>query len=233
MSPDTFQVQARKPRVTFDSGEMKSASPSKPEPILTTNRFGLVSAGPNYTVRAKLKRFNDAVRRYVTGPRAGPVCELSNELQVPITEEMMKVELNPWIAIGVIASTATTDAVYVLFNAAVMARRPARAASLSGLWYLLAAFAVISYTTDPIYALFAAIGSWIGAYFSVSWLKRKSPRGLKVIRDGFRLGTKASKLWESYFTAASQIEVGIADYSFLQTRRCDDNIAEVRPALAD
>ena len=58
----------------------------------------------------------------------------------------MKVELNPWIAIGVIASTATTDAVYVLFNAAVMARRPARAASLSSLWYLLSAFAVISYT---------------------------------------------------------------------------------------
>jgi uncharacterized membrane protein YhaH (DUF805 family) len=90
---------------------------------------------------------------------------------------MMKVELNPWIAIGVVASTATTDAVYVLFNAAVMARRPARAASLSGMWYLLSAFAVISYTGNPIYALFAAIGSWIGAYFSVSWLKRKSPPG--------------------------------------------------------
>ena len=36
-------------------------------------------------------------------------------------------------------------------------RRPARAASLSGLWYLLSAFAVISYTGNPIYALFAAI----------------------------------------------------------------------------
>jgi len=89
----------------------------------------------------------------------------------------MKVELNPWIAIGVIASTATTDAVYVLFNAAVMARRPSRAASLSSLWYLLSAFAVISYTGNPIYVLFAATGSWIGAYFSVSWLKRKSPPG--------------------------------------------------------
>ncbi len=89
----------------------------------------------------------------------------------------MKVELNPWIAIGVIASTATTDAVYVLFNAAVMARRPARAAGLISLWYLLSAFAVISYTGNPIYALFAATGSWIGAYFSVRWLKRESPPG--------------------------------------------------------
>jgi hypothetical protein len=60
-------------------------------------------------------------------------------------------------------------------NAAVMARRPARAASWSSLWYLLSAFAVISYTGNPIYALFAAAGSWIGAYFSVSWLKNRSP----------------------------------------------------------
>jgi hypothetical protein len=90
---------------------------------------------------------------------------------------MMKVELNPLIAIGVIVSTATTDAVYVLFNAAVMARRPVRAASWSSMWYLLSAFAVISYTGNPIYALFAAAGSWIGAYFSVSWLKGSSPPG--------------------------------------------------------
>ncbi len=87
----------------------------------------------------------------------------------------MKLELNPLIAAGVMASTATTDAVYVMFNAAVMARRPARAASWSSLWYLLAAFAVISYTGNPIYVLFAATGSWIGAYFSVSWLKNRSP----------------------------------------------------------
>jgi len=87
----------------------------------------------------------------------------------------MKLELNPLIAAGVMASTALTDAVYVLFNAAVMARRPARAASWSSLWYLLSAFAVISYTGNPVYALFAAAGSWIGAYFSVSWLRSRSP----------------------------------------------------------
>jgi len=83
--------------------------------------------------------------------------------------------LNPLIAAGVMASTATTDAVYVMFNAAVMARRPVRAANWSGLWYLLSAFAVISYTGNPIYVLFAAGGSWVGAYFSVLWLKRHGP----------------------------------------------------------
>jgi hypothetical protein len=80
--------------------------------------------------------------------------------------------LNPLIAIGVVASTAATDAVYVMFNAAVTARRPSRAASWSALWYLLSAFAVISYTGNSIYVLFAATGSWIGAYFSVRWLSR-------------------------------------------------------------
>jgi hypothetical protein len=54
--------------------------------------------------------------------------------------------LNPLIAIGVVASTAATDAVYVLFTAAVAARRRSVAASWSSVWYLLSAFAVISYT---------------------------------------------------------------------------------------
>jgi uncharacterized membrane protein YhaH (DUF805 family) len=88
---------------------------------------------------------------------------------------MMTLELNPLIAAGVMASTATTDAVYVMFNAAVMARRPARAANWSGLWYLLSAFAVISYTGNPAYVVFAAGGSWVGAFCSVLWLQRHSP----------------------------------------------------------
>jgi hypothetical protein len=81
-------------------------------------------------------------------------------------------QINPLIAAGVVVSTAATDAVYVMFNAAVTARRPAVAASWSSMWYLLAAFAMISYTGNPIYALFAAAGSWIGAYASVRWIGR-------------------------------------------------------------
>lgn len=64
--------------------------------------------------------------------------------------------LNPLIAIGVLASTAATDAVYVLFNAAVTARRRSVAASWSSLWYLLAAFAVISYTGNAVYVFFCS-----------------------------------------------------------------------------
>jgi len=80
--------------------------------------------------------------------------------------------LNPLTAIGVVVSTASTDAIYVLFNAAVSDRRRIRAACWSSIWYLLSAFAVISYTQNAIYVLFAATGSWIGAFCALTWLNR-------------------------------------------------------------
>ncbi len=78
--------------------------------------------------------------------------------------------INPLVALGVLGSTAATDAVYVLFNAAVSQRRRVRAASWSGIWYLLSAFAVISYTQNAFYVLFAAGGSWLGAFGAMTWL---------------------------------------------------------------
>lgn len=88
---------------------------------------------------------------------------------------------HPLIAVGVVASTAMTDAVYVLFNSAVSERRRVSAASWSSVWYLLSAFAVISYTGNPVYVLFAAAGSWLGAFLAVTWLNRTSsePGSLK------------------------------------------------------
>ncbi|MGO4573260.1 hypothetical protein [Microvirga sp. 2TAF3] len=84
----------------------------------------------------------------------------------------MSFDIDPWIAIGVVLATATTDAAYVFFNAAVVAKHRVRAANWSGIWYLLSAFAVISYTEHAIYVVFAALGSWIGAFLSVTWLVR-------------------------------------------------------------
>jgi hypothetical protein len=83
---------------------------------------------------------------------------------------------NPLLAVGVVVSTAATDAIYVLFTAAVTGRRRGAAASWSSLWYLLAAFAVISYTGNPVYVVFAAAGSWIGAFGAVTWLGRADLR---------------------------------------------------------
>jgi hypothetical protein len=67
--------------------------------------------------------------------------------------------LNALIALAVVIATAATDAVYVRFTSAVVARRRLSAANWSGLWYLLSSFAVISYTNNWAYVCFAAIGS--------------------------------------------------------------------------
>lgn len=85
--------------------------------------------------------------------------------------------IKPWLALGVLLSTAATDAVYVLFNAAVSSRRRVPAANWSSLWYLLSAFAVISYTQNWAYVGFAAAGSWMGAFASMSLLGQRSEKG--------------------------------------------------------
>ena len=87
----------------------------------------------------------------------------------------MILSVHPLIALGVLASTAATDAAYVFFNAAVSGRRRVMAANWSAIWYMLSAFAVISYTENAVYVLFAAAGSWLGAFASVTWLRRSHP----------------------------------------------------------
>ncbi len=85
---------------------------------------------------------------------------------------MWPVQIDPWVAAGVVLATATTDAVYVMFTSAVVAGKRVPAATWSSIWYLLSSFAVISYTNNWVYVLFAAAGSWIGAYISITLLHR-------------------------------------------------------------
>jgi len=90
--------------------------------------------------------------------------------------------INPLTAAAVVLATAATDAVYVMFTSAVVARKRVPAATWSSIWYLLSSFAVISYTDNWVYVVFAAIGSWIGAYASITFLHRPpggSPIGAK------------------------------------------------------
>ena len=84
--------------------------------------------------------------------------------------------IDPLIALGVVVCTAATDAVYVMFTANVAARRRFAAASWSSAWYLLSAFAVISYTSNWAYVLFAAAGSWVGGFLSITFLGRAADR---------------------------------------------------------
>jgi hypothetical protein len=88
----------------------------------------------------------------------------------------MSLHFNAATAAGVILATAATDAVYVMFTSAVTARRRFSAASWSSFWYLLSSYAVINYTENWIYVCFAALGSWIGAFFSLTFLRAKPVR---------------------------------------------------------
>ncbi len=80
--------------------------------------------------------------------------------------------IDPLTAVGVLFATAATDAVYVMFSSAVATRRRLPAATWSSVWYLLSSFAVISYTQNWAYVLFAAVGSWLGAFASMTFLQR-------------------------------------------------------------
>ena len=80
--------------------------------------------------------------------------------------------INPLTAGAVILATAATDAVYVMFTSAVVAKKRLPAATWSSIWYMLSSFAVISYTENWAYVLFAAVGSWIGAFASMTFLHR-------------------------------------------------------------
>ena len=80
--------------------------------------------------------------------------------------------IHPLTAVAVVLATAATDAVYVMFTSSVIARKRVSAATWSSVWYLLSSFAVISYTENWVYVVFAAVGSWIGAYASMTFLHR-------------------------------------------------------------
>ncbi|HSD91400.1 MAG TPA: hypothetical protein VLB11_00035 [Methyloceanibacter sp.] len=79
-------------------------------------------------------------------------------------------QIDPLIALAVTIATAATDAIYVMFTNAVVRRRRLPAATWSSVWYLLSSFAVISYTNHWGYVLFAAAGSFAGAYAVMTYL---------------------------------------------------------------
>jgi hypothetical protein len=81
--------------------------------------------------------------------------------------------IDPLTAIGVLLATAATDAVYVMFSSAIAARKRLPAATWSSVWYLLSSFAVISYTQNWAYVGFAAAGSWLGAYASMTFIRTR------------------------------------------------------------
>jgi hypothetical protein len=82
--------------------------------------------------------------------------------------------IDPWIALGVVAATALTDALCVMYTASVVHRRDVAAANWGSLTYMLSAFAVISFTNNWTYVVFAALGAWIGTYATMKYLRWRS-----------------------------------------------------------
>jgi hypothetical protein len=96
----------------------------------------------------------------------------ATEIEMDIAIPTAHISLNVLVALAVFGATIVTDAVFVMFTAAVASRHRFWAANWSAVWYLLAAVSVISYTSNAIYVVFAAAGSWVGAYVSMTWLNR-------------------------------------------------------------
>ena len=105
--------------------------------------------------------------------------KIAVEIAIPIAHT----SINLLVALAVFGATIVTDAVFVMFTAAVASRHRFRAANWSAVWYLLAAVSVISYTSNPFYVIFAAAGSWVGAYVSITWLNRGEP-AVAPVRPG-------------------------------------------------
>lgn len=80
--------------------------------------------------------------------------------------------IDPWIALLVVALTATMDALHVIYTKSVADNQAARAASFGSIMYLISGFAVIQYTENHIYLIFMAIGSWLGVYFTVRFHRK-------------------------------------------------------------
>ena len=107
-------------------------------------------------------RFGRCGRRCKTGAAHSKIERKRNQMTM----------IDPLTATAVLVATAATDAVYVMFTSAVVTRRRVPAATWSSIWYLLSSYAVISYTENWVYVAFAAAGSWIGAFVTITFLHR-------------------------------------------------------------
>jgi hypothetical protein len=111
-------------------------------------------------VESRIASTTRAVLRYRPRP----------QLEPKDNPPMLSFQIEPLLAAAVVVATALTDAVYVMFTNAVVKRRRLPAASWSSIWYMLSSFAVINYTQHWGYVVFAAAGSFIGAYITMTFL---------------------------------------------------------------
>ncbi len=79
--------------------------------------------------------------------------------------------MSPAIFFLVLVATLVTDALWALYMIKVTAKAPFLAASYGSLIHILTAFTVISYTKNYLYLIPLVIGSFIGTYLTVKFVK--------------------------------------------------------------
>ena len=80
------------------------------------------------------------------------------------------------IGVWVFFAYVAIDALYALYTLAVTNYRPARAATISSVMYLLLATGFLAFTHNAWYLMPAAAGGWIGTFLTVRLEKHKSER---------------------------------------------------------
>ncbi|MEY4723766.1 MAG: hypothetical protein RLZZ324_1279, partial [Candidatus Parcubacteria bacterium] len=71
------------------------------------------------------------------------------------------------LAVLVFFTYAVIDAMYAWYTLVVTARRPFASANVSFLMHFLLAFGVLTYTSNPLYIIPLACGSWVGTFLVV------------------------------------------------------------------
>lgn len=80
---------------------------------------------------------------------------------------------DPWIALAVTVSLIITEGLFVAFAQAVIDKKMILAGTFSSAYNIVIAFAVINYTQNPIYVVFAALGAFLGTVLTMTVFKRE------------------------------------------------------------
>src|SRR5262249_54681439 len=125
-----------------------------------------------HSVQRDRRRRNSRYQRESRGDFALPKILPNVSERCPTTVGVAMAAIDPLTAGGVLLATALTDAVYVMFTSAVVARKRVPGPTWGSFWYVLSSCALISSTENWVYVAFAALGSWIGAYLTTPFLHR-------------------------------------------------------------
>lgn len=76
------------------------------------------------------------------------------------------------LAVGVFAAYILVDGLYAYYTIAVVKRAAVKAATTGAAMHFLLALGVLSYVKNYLYIIPLALGSWLGTYMVVRYMKK-------------------------------------------------------------